>query len=126
MLVKPNTAFTGVPSDRFIGGRAWKARKMNPDPSMRIRCEAASDRPVASASASGSAMAASAMSVPVVVPGPGHEPEDARTIGAEGLLVDDVEPDPRMPERTIAAVARHDPPVDHDDLGLADVEARRG
>jgi hypothetical protein len=37
MLVKPNTAFTGVPSGRVIGGRAWNARKMNPDPSIRIR-----------------------------------------------------------------------------------------
>jgi hypothetical protein len=26
--VKPNTAFTGTPSGRVIGGRAWKARKM--------------------------------------------------------------------------------------------------
>ena len=38
MLVKPNTAFTGVPSGRVIGGSAWKARKMKPDPSIRIRC----------------------------------------------------------------------------------------
>ena len=38
MLVKPNTAFTGVPSGRVMGGRAWKARKMNPDPSTSTRC----------------------------------------------------------------------------------------
>jgi hypothetical protein len=37
-LQNPNTAFTGVPSGRVIGGKAWKARKMNPDPSIRIRC----------------------------------------------------------------------------------------
>ena len=37
MLVKPNTAFTGVPSGRFIGGSAWKARKMKPEPSIRTR-----------------------------------------------------------------------------------------
>ena len=41
MLVKPNTAFTGVPSGRVIGGRAWKARKMKPDPSISTKFEAA-------------------------------------------------------------------------------------
>ena len=28
MVVKPNTALVGVPSDLFIGGRAWNARKI--------------------------------------------------------------------------------------------------
>ena len=38
--VKPKTAFTGVPSGRVIGGRAWKARKMKPDPSIfALACE---------------------------------------------------------------------------------------
>ena len=36
MLQKPWIAPTGRPSDlRVSGGRAWKARKMNPDPSTR-------------------------------------------------------------------------------------------
>ena len=35
MPVKPKTAFTGVPSPRVIGGSAWKARKIYPDPSIR-------------------------------------------------------------------------------------------
>jgi hypothetical protein len=36
MLQKPATAPTGTPSLlRVSGGRAWKARKMNPDPSIR-------------------------------------------------------------------------------------------
>jgi hypothetical protein len=38
MLVNPNTALTGVPSGRVIGGNAWKARKMKPEPSISIRC----------------------------------------------------------------------------------------
>jgi hypothetical protein len=45
MLVKPNTAFTGVPSGRFIGGKAWKARKMKPDPSIRMRCSGRASGP---------------------------------------------------------------------------------
>src|SRR4051794_38368453 len=113
MLVNPNTAFTGVPSDRFIGGRAWKARKMNPDPSIRTRCCFPLD-PASGASAS--ARAASAMSVGVIVAGSGGEPENARAIGAEGLLALDVQPDARVPERALAAVAGDDPAVDHDRL----------
>ena len=42
MLQKPMTALTGVPSDRVMGGSAWKARKMNPDPSIRVTCRGAS------------------------------------------------------------------------------------
>src|SRR3954447_22444413 len=113
MLVNPNTAFTGVPSDRFIGGRAWKARKMNPDPSIRIRCSFSSAAPAVSTA--GSASAASDISVPVVASGAGLQPEHARAVRAEGLLVDDIEPDAGMPERPVAAVAGDDPAVDHDD-----------
>jgi len=36
MLQKPDTAPIGRPSDfRVRGGRAWKARKMKPEPSTR-------------------------------------------------------------------------------------------
>src|ERR1039458_9702523 len=59
MLVKPNTALTGVPSGRVIGGRAWKARNMNPDPSIRIRWS------LRSSGGASSGAARTSMSVPV-------------------------------------------------------------
>jgi hypothetical protein len=61
MLVNPNTAFTGVPSGRVIGGSAWNARKMNPDPSIRIRCSFFSG-----ASLDGAPVEATSMSAGVV------------------------------------------------------------
>ena len=107
MLVKPNTALTGVPSDRVIGGRAWKARKMKPEPSMRTRW------------GSGGAVM-SGTSVSLVVSGAGGKAEDARAIGAEGLLVLDMQPDAGMAERTVAAVAGDGAAVHEERLGVAD------
>src|SRR3954451_2985219 len=95
---------------------------MKPDPSMRIRCASVPE----AAGASGSAMARSdAKSVSVIVPGPRVQAVDTRAIGAEGLLIDDVQPHAGMPERTHAAIAGDDPAVGHDDLRLAHVGRRR-
>src|SRR6185437_4682725 len=101
MLVKPNTAFTGTPSPRVIGGSAWKARKMYPDPSIRIRwtgeaASAAAGIGPGSATA-GSVLAAVARSLVQHV--------EPRAVGAHHLLLDDAQEHARMAERAVAAVA---------------------
>ena len=76
MLVKPNTALTGVPSGRVIGGSAWKARKMKPDPSIRMRC--------------GGAAPESGTLVAVGLAGALVQHVEARAVGAHDLVVFDV------------------------------------
>src|SRR6185437_16115372 len=100
MLVKPNTAFTGTPSPRVIGGSAWKARKMYPDPSIRIRWrgEVPSGATVGVASATAwSVLAAVARSLVQHV--------EPRAVGAHHLLLHDAQEHARMAERAVAAVA---------------------
>src|ERR1700723_1019124 len=94
ILVKPNTAFTGVPSGRVIGGSAWKARKMNPEPSISTRCIG-----VFSPGELVSAVAASFV-----------QDVDAGAIGAHHLVVLDVKEHARMAEG--AAIAGDSAVVD--------------
>src|SRR3954462_7134395 len=93
---------------------------MKPEPSIRIRCPSGPE--AGGASATGSAMAMSSGTlVSVVVPGARLQPINAGAVGAEGLVVGDVQPDSGMAERPAAAVAGHDPAVDHEGLGLAHI-----
>src|ERR1700733_6247287 len=96
MLVKPNTALTGGPSGRVMGGRAWKARKMKPEPSTSTRC----------------------MSV-AAISGPRIQHVDARAIGADDLGLHDTQKDPRVAEAPVAAVAGDHAVVDVDDFVFA-------
>src|SRR3954451_21457711 len=98
MLVKPNTAFTGVPSGRVIGGSAWKARKMKPDPSIRTRWAEA----LAGAPCAGSTW----MSVSGAVARSRVQDVEARAIGAHHPVMLDVQEHARVPQGT-AAVAGH-------------------
>src|SRR5580658_733285 len=82
MLVKPNTALTGVPSGRVIGGSAWNARKMNPEPSTSTRFMEVSV----------SAVAASFF-----------QDVDAGAVGAHHLMVLDVQEHARVAKRTAVA-----------------------
>src|ERR1700710_2188242 len=86
MLVKPNTALTGVPSGRVIGGSAWKARKMNPEPSISTRCMGASSEELMSAVASSFI-----------------QDVDARAIRTHHLSILDIQEHPRMAEGTSVA-----------------------
>ena len=106
MLVKPNTAFTGVPSGRVIGGRAWKARKMKPEPSIRMRWGALAP-----------ASFTPAFLMAAVVAGAGFQHVEARAIGAHDLAVGDAQEHPGMAERAVAAVAGDRALVDVDDFG---------
>src|SRR4051812_12555325 len=108
MLVKPNTAFTGVPSGRVIGGRAWKARKMKPDPSIRIRCRGL-------ASISGGMVPEGSMSASVI--SPCIQDVEARAVRTHHLLARDAQVNPRMTQRPSAAVAGDGAGIDMDDLG---------
>src|SRR6185437_16873421 len=104
-LVKPNTALTGVPSGRVIGGRAWKARKMKPDPSTRTRCSFSAP--------SGSP----AGSVAAIETGAIVQHEQAGTVRAHDLARLDAEPDARMAERAHPAVAGDDARIHMDRFG---------
>jgi hypothetical protein len=108
MLVKPYTAFTGVPSGRVIGGKAWKARKMKPDPSIRIKCSLAG-------AASAAASTVRSMSAGVI--GSRVQDVQARAVRAHHLLVWDAQENPRVTQRTVAAIAGDSAGVDMDDLG---------
>jgi hypothetical protein len=59
----------------------------------------------------------------VVITGTWLEDKDARAIRAEGLPIDDAEPDARVPERAIAAVAGDDATIDFETLHRADLGA---
>src|SRR4051794_25573592 len=108
MLVKPNTAFTGVPSGRVIGGRAWKARKMKPDPSIRIRCRGLV--PASDATAPDGSMSAGVIRS-------GIQNVEARAVRAHHFLARDAQVHPRMTQRAFAAVAGDGAGIDVDDLG---------
>src|SRR5689334_4160930 len=106
MLVKPNTALTGVPSGRAIDGRAWKARNRKPEPSIRTRCGASAGAGLSSATRSTiPAGLRPEASVSGGVAGPLFEHEQARAIRAHDRLVLDAEKDARVAQRPAAAVA---------------------
>src|SRR6185437_6406381 len=113
MLVKPNTALTGVPSGRVIGGSAWNARKMKPDPSISTKC---------SGRVSSAAAGVMGASVSAGVAGSCIKDVEARAIRAHHALIFDVKEDPRMAERTVAPVAGDGAIGDMDRLG----RGRRG
>src|SRR5271165_146487 len=94
MFVKPNTAFTGVPSGRVIGGSAWKARKMNPEPSISTRCMEVSAG-TGPTELSGVSMSAVARSF--------FQDVDARAVGAHHLVALDAEEHARMAQGTAVA-----------------------
>jgi hypothetical protein len=102
MLVKPNTAFTGVPSGRVIGGRAWKARKMKPDPSIRTKW---------------SGLVSDWVSMSAGVAGSRVQDIKARAVRANDILAGDPQENAGMAERTIATVACDRAVVYMDDLG---------
>jgi hypothetical protein len=107
MLVKPKTALTGVPSGLVIGGRAWKARKMKPDPSMRIRCGGTGFGSVTGIAGSVVGAVAGAFVEHVV----------AGAIWAGDLVVLDAQEYPWVAEAAVSAVARYGAVVDVNGLG---------
>src|ERR1700722_5009800 len=134
ILQNPNTAFTGVPSGRVIGGKAWKARKMNPDPSIRIRCrasEAAGGGGLLSATDAAippglsAATSAGGMSMIAVVIGSRVQDVKARAVRADDLLVCDAQEDPGMAEGAFASIAGDRAGVDVDNLGRCHLRACR-
>ena len=116
MLVKPNTALTGVPSGLVIGGRAWKARKMKPDPSIRIRC---SLRAADSAGASAGVFPAMSegMSMSVGVIGSWVHDVKTRTIRTHNLFRRNAEKDPGVTQGTVSTIAGHGARVHVDYFG---------
>src|SRR5271167_1663290 len=102
MLVKPNTAFTGLPSGRVIGGSAWNARKMNPEPSIRTRCSGVSP---------GISAGAGPRDVPGISPGGSMsavassfiQDVEAGAIGAHHLLLLNIKEHAGMAQRTAIA-----------------------
>src|SRR5579875_2641571 len=113
MMVKPNTAFTGTPSGRVIGGSAWKARNRKPEPSIRTRCRSAALAPgAASAACSGAGAAGASMFVVGAV----LQHVEPRAIGAHHRVVHDAQIDARMAERGVAAVAGDHAAIHHERL----------
>jgi hypothetical protein len=121
MLVKPNTAFTGVPSGRVIGGRAWKARKINPDPSIRIRCSFR-----VGVSAEISPAISPGISMSAVVVRSWVQDIETRAIRAHHLFARDAQEDPRVTESTVPAIASDGARVYMDDLGRCHLVSRHG
>jgi acylglycerol lipase len=101
-----------VPSGRVIGGKAWNARKMNPDPSIRIRCVWFDGCGGVSTSA-----ASVVSSVSAGVAGSFVQNIKSRAIRAHHLLVLDPEKHARMPECATATVTGDSSLVDMDNLG---------